>query len=107
MCEYDCVADRLHCNERKSIRSFREIQANLQSKPLPYFTKSEVVVHNTPEDCWVSFLGIVRDLTPLVAEYEGEPEIRPILAFAGKDISDWFDPRTGDVSDCLTISNFF
>uniref|UniRef100_A0A1B6FRZ1 Cytochrome b5 domain-containing protein 1 n=1 Tax=Cuerna arida TaxID=1464854 RepID=A0A1B6FRZ1_9HEMI len=94
MCEVDC---RLACNERESISKFRVIQANLRQQDLPYFTPKEVVVHNTPDDCWVSFLGIVRDLTPLVRQYEGTKEIKPILAYAGKDISHWFDPRTGDI----------
>lgn len=57
----------------------------------PYFTPDEVVVHNTPEDCWVSFLGSVYNLTPLIEENLGKRTIKPILAFAGKDISDWFD----------------
>uniref|UniRef100_A0A1B6KHP1 Cytochrome b5 domain-containing protein 1 n=1 Tax=Graphocephala atropunctata TaxID=36148 RepID=A0A1B6KHP1_9HEMI len=94
MCEVEC---RLACNARKSISKFRAVQAGLRCADLPYFTPKEVVIHNTPEDCWVSFLGIVRDLTPLVEQYEGTREIKPILAYAGKDISHWFDPRTGDI----------
>ena len=36
-----------------------------------YFTPNEVSLHNTPEDCWVSFLGKVYNLTPLVKDHKG------------------------------------
>ncbi|XP_065889385.1 cytochrome b5 domain-containing protein 1-like [Dysidea avara] len=62
-----------------------------------YFTPSEVAVHNTSSDCWVSFLGNVYDLTPLCEEYSGNVLLKPIVAHAGKDISHWFDPRTKDI----------
>nr|CAD7260824.1 unnamed protein product [Timema shepardi] len=65
-----------------------------------YYTPAEVVVHNTPNDLWVSFLGRVLDLTSLAQEYDGTQEIKPILAHAGKDISHWFDPRTGESEKC-------
>lgn len=62
-----------------------------------YIAPFEVVVHNTADDCWVSFLGKVLDVTPLVQEYADQDCIKPILARAGKDISDWFDSKTGDI----------
>lgn len=65
-------------------------------KPL-YIAPFEVVIHNKINDCWVSFLGKVYNVTPLLKEYEGQNCIRPLLAFAGKDISNWFDPETGDI----------
>lgn len=37
-----------------------------------YFTPAEVAAHNTAEDLWVSFLGKVCDLTPLMNRYKGE-----------------------------------
>ncbi|XP_049779592.1 cytochrome b5 domain-containing protein 1 [Schistocerca cancellata] len=67
------------------------------SSSLPYFTPSEVYVHNTPDDIWVSFLGKIYDLTPLVKQYEGSDIIKPILANAGKDISHWFQKETGQI----------
>ncbi|TPX68769.1 hypothetical protein SpCBS45565_g02892 [Spizellomyces sp. 'palustris'] len=74
-----------------------------------YFTPAEVEMHNAPEDCWVSWLGYVYDLTPLVEERKGEPLLAPILKNAGKDISHWFDRKTGDIksqinplTECLT-----
>ncbi len=37
-----------------------------------YFTPAEVAAHNTTADLWVSFLGKVYDLTPLMEQYKGE-----------------------------------
>ncbi len=31
-----------------------------------YYTPYEVAKHNTPHDCWVSFLGGVYDLTSII-----------------------------------------
>ena len=31
-----------------------------------YYTPSEISEHNAPQDCWVSILGEVFDITPLV-----------------------------------------
>ncbi|KAL4631465.1 cytochrome b5 domain-containing protein 1-like [Arapaima gigas] len=62
-----------------------------------YFTPKEVSQHNTLEDLWVSFLGKVCDLTPLVTEHKGDVLIRPIVECAGKDISNWFCPKTKDI----------
>ena len=36
-----------------------------------FFTPSEVAIHSTINDCWVSFLGKVYDLTPLCEIYKG------------------------------------
>ncbi|KAG7188593.1 hypothetical protein KM043_008223 [Ampulex compressa] len=62
-----------------------------------YFLPTEVVVHNSKNDCWVSYLGGVYDLTELCQIWAGTREIKPILAHAGKDISHWFDHRTNDI----------
>ncbi|CAH8497101.1 unnamed protein product [Schistosoma intercalatum] len=62
-----------------------------------YFTPNEVLAHNSPEDCWVSFLGHVWDLTPICAQNKGSILLQPILNEAGRDISHWFDAKTGDV----------
>mmetsp|Transcript_46802 Transcript_46802/g.117264 ORF Transcript_46802/g.117264 Transcript_46802/m.117264 type:complete len:237 (+) Transcript_46802:80-790(+) len=62
-----------------------------------HFTPSEVAAHNSSQDdCWVSFLGRVYDLTPLLIEHAGDL-VQPIADAAGKDISHWFDKGTGDV----------
>nr|CAD7430361.1 unnamed protein product [Timema monikensis] len=70
-----------------------------------HYTPAEVVVHNSPNDLWVSFLGRVLDLTSLAQEYDGTQEIKPILAHAGKDISHWFDSRTGE--SWLPVAPFY
>lgn len=62
-----------------------------------YFTPKEVAAHNTADDCWVSYLGCVYDLTPFCTENSGNVLLKPIVAHAGKDISHWFDPVTKDV----------
>ncbi|KAK5889733.1 hypothetical protein CesoFtcFv8_015707 [Champsocephalus esox] len=62
-----------------------------------FFTPREVASHNTEADLWVSFLGRVCDLTPLMEEHKGDVLLLPILEFAGRDISRWFDPDTNDV----------
>nr|XP_020443201.1 cytochrome b5 domain-containing protein 1 [Monopterus albus] len=62
-----------------------------------YFTPAEVAAHNTADDLWVSFLGRVCDLTPLMSQNKGDALLLPIMECAGKDISSWFDADTTDV----------
>lgn len=62
-----------------------------------YFTPNEVSLHNTLGDLWVSYLGKVYNLTPLVNEFKGDVLLKPIIECAGKDISHWFDPKTKDI----------
>mmetsp|Transcript_4249 Transcript_4249/g.4900 ORF Transcript_4249/g.4900 Transcript_4249/m.4900 type:complete len:230 (-) Transcript_4249:194-883(-) len=59
-----------------------------------YYTPAEVGMHAAPDDVWVSFLGAVYNLTPLVKEHTG-PLVDPIVKAAGTDISHWFDPESG------------
>ena len=63
----------------------------------PIFGPFEVILHNKPDDCWISFLGKVFDVTPLIKQYKREDCVKPLIAFAGKDVSNWFDERTGDI----------
>ncbi|GAA57481.1 Cytochrome b5 domain-containing protein 1 [Clonorchis sinensis] len=62
-----------------------------------YYTPKDILLHDKAQDCWVSFLGKVYDFTPLCAQHKGDVLLRPLLNEAGKDISHWFDPRTGDI----------
>ncbi|KAJ3332581.1 Cytochrome b5 domain-containing protein 1 [Blyttiomyces sp. JEL0837] len=62
-----------------------------------YYTPAEVELHNAPHDIWMSWLGYVYDLSVLFDDKEGDPLLAPILKNAGKDISHWFDRRTGDL----------
>uniref|UniRef100_A0A3Q1F2P6 Cytochrome b5 domain-containing protein 1 n=1 Tax=Acanthochromis polyacanthus TaxID=80966 RepID=A0A3Q1F2P6_9TELE len=62
-----------------------------------FFTPSEVAAHNSAADIWVSFLGKVFDLSPLMDRHGGDVLMLPIMEAAGKDISHWFDPETKDI----------
>ncbi|XP_013855432.1 cytochrome b5 domain-containing protein 1 [Austrofundulus limnaeus] len=66
-----------------------------------YFLPSEVAAHRTAADPWVSFLGRVLDLSPLVTRFHGDVLLLPLLESAGQDISCWFDPETNDVLRCV------
>ncbi|XP_078284278.1 cytochrome b5 domain-containing protein 1 isoform X2 [Rhinoraja longicauda] len=69
-----------------------------------YYTPSEVAAHNTMTDLWVSYLGRVRDLSPLVQEHQGDVLLKPILEAAGQDISHWFDEEREDVCSEETLN---
>lgn len=76
----------------------------MTSKKLPVFAPFEVVIHNAPVDCWVSFLGKVFNITSIIRQYihtDQENIIKPLLAFAGKDLSHWFDEATGELQHFL------
>jgi cytochrome b involved in lipid metabolism len=61
-----------------------------------YYTPEEVRVHNTANDCWVSFFNEVFDLTELIdANFTNLMD--PIIKNAGTDITHWFDASTKDV----------
>ena len=49
------------------------------------------------QDCWISIFGKVYDFTSLIKANPG-PLVQPLIEKAGKDISNWFDEATGDVS---------
>mmetsp|Transcript_20714 Transcript_20714/g.28939 ORF Transcript_20714/g.28939 Transcript_20714/m.28939 type:complete len:213 (-) Transcript_20714:30-668(-) len=68
---------------------------------MPYYTASEVAQHNVEEDCWVSYFGKIYDLTKLVEAHKGDELLKPILRFAGEDISHWFDEKTMEVKTCV------
>lgn len=50
-----------------------------------FFTPAEVSAHDTVEDLWVSFLGRVCDLSPLVDRYRGEHRGAQQTALEGPD----------------------
>ena len=37
-----------------------------------YFTPAQVALHSSPEDCWVSWLGCVYNLTDVIKAHAGE-----------------------------------
>ena len=80
-----------------------EVEAEPEAEEIgrsDYYTAKEVSSHNKPSDLWVSFLGNVYDLSPVVSKQEKELEkglVFPLLKCAGTDISHWFDESTGDI----------
>ncbi|XP_040037581.2 cytochrome b5 domain-containing protein 1 [Gasterosteus aculeatus] len=62
-----------------------------------FFTPAEVSAHNSEADLWLSFLGRVWDVSPLMDLHKGDALLLPIMEAAGKDISSWFDSKTQDV----------
>jgi cytochrome b involved in lipid metabolism len=57
-----------------------------------YYLNAEVAVHNTKDDCWVSFFGQVFDLTRLLQDNYTSEQCDPIVLAAGTDITHWFEP---------------
>ncbi|KAJ4456182.1 putative AstB/chuR-related protein [Paratrimastix pyriformis] len=77
-----------------------EVPASTQTST--YFSPNEVAQHNHPSDCWLSWLGKVYDLTPLIRDNASQSlAIQPILDNAGRDISHWFNPKTGMLRTCV------
>ncbi|XP_043226782.1 cytochrome b5 domain-containing protein 1-like [Amphibalanus amphitrite] len=74
-----------------------DIEVSKDTKRSRYLNAAEVKLHNKPTDIWVSFLGRVYDVTKMVYKNRADPRIKPLLAYAGKDISRWFDPKTRDL----------
>jgi cytochrome b involved in lipid metabolism len=76
--------------------------ANNKHLPKPnklrnFYTPAEVSLHNTADDCWVSFFHKVYDLTLLIQNNYSEL-CEPIIKSAGTDITHWFDSETKEVS---------
>ena len=78
-------------------------QSDAKHLPRPYklrryYLPSEIALHCTKDDCWVSFFGNVFDLTRLLQENYTSELCDPIVLSAGKDVTHWFDPSTREVS---------
>jgi cytochrome b involved in lipid metabolism len=57
-----------------------------------YYTPAEVAVHNTADNCWVSFFDEVYDLTLLIQQNCKKSKLcEPLIQAAGTDITHWFD----------------
>jgi hypothetical protein len=79
--------------------------------PKPYklrrfYTPEEIALHQTADDCWVSFFSGVYDLSKLLADNQATQGdlCVPIAKVAGTDISHWFDPMTQEVSSRQQIN---
>jgi cytochrome b involved in lipid metabolism len=74
-----------------------------------YYTPAEISLHNAPNDCWLSWLGSVYDLTGVISKHiEGtayssnaeqmqDEAVKPFVEAGGTDISNWFDEYTSKV----------
>jgi hypothetical protein len=60
-----------------------------------YFTKEEIAVHNTAEDCWLSIYDTVYDISSLIKDNRGVLA-NPLIEAAGTSISHWFK-ENGDI----------
>jgi cytochrome b involved in lipid metabolism len=72
----------------------------VQQAPPQYYTPEDIADHNCAKDCWVSSGHKVLDLTKLIADNRG-PLAEPIIAAAGRDISHWFNEKTGSPRTCV------
>lgn len=57
------------------------------------FSKKEIILHNTKEDCWVILFNQVYDISDFVKKHPGGAEI--LLSRAGEDASSFFQTRHG------------
>ena len=82
----------------KTDKNVKTDPRNLPSsyKKRRYYTMTEVKVHNTANDCWISIFNEVFDLTELIQKNYGRLT-DPLIKAAGTDITSWFDPVTKDV----------
>eukprot|EP01138_Halocafeteria_seosinensis_P003168 gb/GECG01003241.1/.p1 GENE.gb/GECG01003241.1/~~gb/GECG01003241.1/.p1 ORF type:complete len:200 (+),score=22.73 gb/GECG01003241.1/:1-600(+) len=61
------------------------------------YTRHDVSLHNSPDDCWVVLFDKVLELTSLLKDENHGALADPILDYAGRDVSHWFDEKTGDI----------
>ncbi|XP_011500925.1 PREDICTED: cytochrome b5 domain-containing protein 1 [Ceratosolen solmsi marchali] len=59
----------------------------------PYFLPDEVAIHNKTDDCWLTCLGGVYDLTDYVRQNCRSLISMYLVAHGGKDVSHWFEAR--------------
>jgi hypothetical protein len=59
-----------------------------------YYTPNDVGAHFQSGDIWVTLFGNVFDLTLLIQENITSPLCKPLLNYAGKDITHFFDKHT-------------
>lgn len=67
-----------------------------------YILPEEVGKHKQADDCWITILGWVYDLTPLIKKHENNPRfVRGLVPFGGRDLSHWFDKDSGNIESCI------
>ena len=87
-----------------------EYKAHKEGAPPRWYTADEIAMHNFRNDCWVVIFNKIYDLTELIRENAQNENtallIRPLLQFAGQDISDWFDSYSNDIKTFIDpVSN--
>lgn len=68
------------------------------------FTKEEVAIHNTEQDCWIIINGTIYNLTKFVNKHPGGKQT--ILNVAGKDGSDVFNSIHGNGPQTFVLKMF-
>ncbi|EGR30055.1 hypothetical protein IMG5_143490 [Ichthyophthirius multifiliis] len=73
----------------------------IQYLPVPYkkkrfYTLQDLKLHNTANDCWITFFNQIYDITALIQQNINSPFIKPLIEAAGSDITYWFDPLSKD-----------
>ncbi|CAB3370896.1 Hypothetical predicted protein [Cloeon dipterum] len=62
---------------------------------MDFFMRKEVLTHWKASDLWVIVFERVYNLSTIVEQYGPDSEaIKPLLKFAGEDVSHWFDKET-------------
>lgn len=56
-----------------------------------YYLPDEVALHNSADDCWVSFFNQVFDITKLLAANYKSELCDPLVLAAGTDVTHWFN----------------
>lgn len=64
---------------------------------MSFYTEKEVAQHCYHDDCWVTIFGKVFNLTKLIEENRGNELAVPIIKYAGKSVSHWFNKKTGEL----------
>ena len=79
----------------------KQYKDNKNGQQPRWYTSDEISTHNYRNDCWVVIFRKIFNLTQLIKENSSNKNtallIKPLLRFAGQDISDWFDSYTNDV----------
>lgn len=59
-----------------------------------YYTWTDIEPHSFAHDIWIVLFGKVLDLTELVQSNIESPLCQPLIDFAGKEVTHWFNQKT-------------
>lgn len=78
--------------------AMNEEKANTDNKlkKLRWYHSNEIAEHNSSTDCWLVIFNKIYDITSLIRENRGGLLTRPLIHYAGEDISHWFNKQTKD-----------